>query len=160
MFLWKITEDFIDIFSFYGVDLNFVIGYGVVIFHNDSDGDGESDNDKDIIKVKSDQFSMDLEEGKFSRKWYPNGPVNKAKWDTSGGGRRMGPTIPPMRRGVTNYLEGGSASRTAPLDWFSTFKSGGKVDQIIKKYMGMKLNVPTGYTFLTSETYRTRGVSD
>ncbi len=100
-------------------------------------------------------IAMDLEEGKFNRDWYPSGPVNPAKWK-QGGGSRAG----VMRRGVTDSFGKGTASKTAPLDWFSTFKSGGKVDQIIKKYMGMKLNVPTNYTFLTSETYRTRGVSD
>ena len=100
-------------------------------------------------------IAMDLEEGKFNRDWYPSGPINTAKWK-KGGGSRSG----VMRRGVVNSFGKGTASRTAPLDWFSTFKSGGKVDQIIKKYMGTKINVPTGYSFLTSETYRTRGVSD
>ena len=48
--------------------------------------------------------AMDLEEGKFSRKWYPKGPVARgSKWDQTGKGRRIGPTIPPMKRGVTNY---------------------------------------------------------
>jgi len=104
--------------------------------------------------------AMDLEEGKFSRDWYPSGPVNKKKWDTTGGGRRIGPSVPPTKRGVVNYGEGGMASRTAPLDWFSTFKNGGKVDKIIRKYMGTKINIPTSYSFLTSDTYRTRVVSD
>ena len=97
-------------------------------------------------------IAMDLEEGKFNRDWYPRGPVNPAKWK-QGGGSRAG----VMRRGVTDSFGKGTASKTAPLDWFSTFKSGGKVDQIIKKYMGTKINVPTGYSFLPS---RTRSVSD
>ena len=105
-------------------------------------------------------IAMDLEEGKFSRKWYPNGPVNKAKWDTSGGGRRMGPTIPPMRRGVTNYLEGVSASRTAPLDWFTTFKKGGKVNKIMREFAGTGISLPQQYSFLNSSSYRSRSVSD
>ena len=96
-------------------------------------------------------IAMDLEEGKFNRDWYPSGPVNPAKWK-KGGGSRAG----VMRRGVVNSFGKGTASRTAPLDWFSTFKSGGKVDQIIKKHMGTKLNIPTNYSFLNSETYRTR----
>ncbi len=100
-------------------------------------------------------IAMDLEEGKFNRDWYSSGPVNTVKWKQGGGSRAE-----VMRRGVINSFGKGTASSTAPLDWFSTFKSGGKVDQIIKKYMGMKLNVPTGYTFLTSKTYRTRGLTD
>jgi hypothetical protein len=105
--------------------------------------------------------AMDLEEGKFSRKWYPKGPVARgSKWDQTGKGRRIGPTIPPMKRGVTNYGEGGSASRTAPLDWFSTFKKGGKINEIMKKYVGKTVNLPEQYSFLNSPTYRTRSVSD
>ena len=77
----------------------------------------------------------------------------------------MGPTIPPMRRGVTNYLEGGSASRTAPLDWFTTFKKGGKVNKIMREFAGTGINLPQQYSFnldLPKGTpgYRTRSVSD
>lgn len=100
-------------------------------------------------------IAMDLEEGKFSRQWYPSGPVNKSKWKQDGGSRAG-----IMKRGVTSSFGKGTASKTAELDWFSTFKSGGKVDKIIKKHMGMKLNIPTSYSFLTSDTYRTRSVSD
>ena len=32
-------------------------------------------------------IAMDLEEGKFNRDWYPNGPVNPAKWKKGGGSR-------------------------------------------------------------------------
>ena len=100
-------------------------------------------------------IAMDLEEGKFSRGWYLKGPVaDSSKWDRTGGGRRLGPSVPPMKRGVINYGEGGMASRTADLDWFSTFRRGGKIGQIIKKYMGTTVNVPEQYSFLDSPIYR------
>ena len=110
--------------------------------------------------------AMDLEEGKFSRKWYPSGPVAKgSKWDKSGGGRRIGPTIPPMKRGVTDYGTGGQASKTAPLDWFSTFKKGGKINKIMEKYVGTGVNLPQQYSFnldlpKDNPSYRTRSLSD
>jgi len=106
--------------------------------------------------------AMDLEEGKFSRKWYPKGPVARgSKWDQTGKGRRIGPTIPPMKRGVTNYGEGGSASRTAPLDWFANFKRGGRLKRILTE----RISMPRGYSFNLDRPkgtpgYRTPSISD
>jgi len=97
-------------------------------------------------------IAMDLEEGQFSRKWYPQGPINKSKWK-QGGGRRM---MMVTKRGQINKGSGGSASRTAPLDWFTNFKKGGRLNKLLSE----RINIPEQYSFLNSPTYRTRSVSD
>jgi len=109
--------------------------------------------------------AMDLEEGKFSRKWYPNGPIAEGKKWEVGTGRRIGPSVPPTKRGIINYGEGGVASRTAPLDWFSTFKQGGKVNKIMRDFAGKGIGIPEQYSFnldlpKDNPSYRTRSVSD
>lgn len=103
-------------------------------------------------------IAMDLEEGSFARDFYPNGPIGASKWITTGGGRRQG--MPPMKRGEVNIGEGGQASSTAPLDWYTTFKRGGKARAIVDKYFKGRIDMPQQYTFLTSATYRTRDLSD
>ena len=97
-------------------------------------------------------IAMDLEEGQFSRKWYPQGPINKSKWK-QGGGRRM---MMVTKRGQINKGSGGSASRTAPLDWFTNFKKGGRLNKLLSE----RINIPEQYSFLNSPTDRTRSVSD
>ena len=105
--------------------------------------------------------AMDLEEGKFSRKFYPSGPINKSKWDTTGGGKRVGPAVPPMKRGNVSWGSNGTASRTADLDWFANFKRGGSLKRILTE----RISMPRKYSFnldLPKGTpgYRTRSVFD
>ena len=102
-------------------------------------------------------IAMDLEEGQFSRKWYPQGPINKSKWK-QGGGRRM---MMVTKRGQINKGSGGSASRTAPLDWFTNFKKGGRLNKLLSE----RINIPEQYSFnldlpKDNPSYRTRSVSD
>ena len=105
--------------------------------------------------------AMDLEEGKFSRKFYPSGPINKSKWVTTGGGKRVGPAVPPMQRGNVSWGSNGTASRTADLDWFANFKRGGSLKRILTE----RISMPRKYSFnldLPKGTpgYRTRSVFD
>jgi len=106
--------------------------------------------------------AMDLEEGAFSRGFYPSGPIARgSKWDTTGGGKRVGPNVPPMKRGDVNWGTNGTASRTAELDWFSNFKRGGSLKRILTE----KISMPRGYSFgldLPKGTpgYRTPSISD
>ena len=101
--------------------------------------------------------AMDLEEGQFSRKWYPQGPINKSKWK-QGGGRRM---MMVTKRGQISKGSGGSASRTAPLDWFANFKRGGRLKRILTE----RISMPRGYSFNLDRPkgtpgYRTPSISD
>tara|TARA_Y100001956_G_scaffold23398_1_gene23088 strand:+ start:812 stop:1432 length:621 start_codon:yes stop_codon:yes gene_type:complete len=106
--------------------------------------------------------AMDLEEGKFSRKFYPSGPIARgSKWDTTGGGKRVGPNVPPMKRGNVSWGSNGTASRTADLDWFANFKRGGSLKRILTE----RISMPRKYSFnldLPKGTpgYRTRSVFD
>ena len=100
--------------------------------------------------------AMDFVDVMFSRKFYASGPINISKWDTTGGGKRVGPAVPPMKRGNVSWGSNGTASRTADLDWFANFKKGGRLKQLLSE----RIDIPQQYSFLNSPTYRTRSVSD
>ena len=76
------------------------------------------------------KYAMDLVEGRFRRPFNAQKPIPTAKWRSStGGGSRAG----VMKRGVTNAFGKGSASSTAELDWFTTYKGGGKLRKRLEK---------------------------